>query len=95
LAEFKKEFEDNAPPDMINDETELSDIKTRLGDLAGDKSDGDIGPAPDGFVASETVASAPAAPPRPAVKRPAPAPAGMVKRPAPAAPAGPRPAPTA
>ena len=95
LAEFKKEFEDNAPPDMINDETELSDIKSRLGDLAGDKSDGDIGPAPDGFVAPDQAPAA--APPRPVAKRPAPAPAGMVKRPmpAPAAPAGPRPAPNA
>ena len=53
LADFKKEFEDNAPPEMLDDDTTLEDIRNRLGDLAQDKSDGDIGPAPDGFVAPD------------------------------------------
>ena len=49
LSEYKKEFEDNAPPEMLEDDEVMEDIRARLGDLAQDKSDGDIGPAPDGF----------------------------------------------
>lgn len=49
LSEYKKEFEDNAPPEMLENDEVMDDIRARLGDLAQDKSDGDIGPAPDGF----------------------------------------------
>lgn len=53
LSEFKKEFEDNAPPEMMGDNGEsLDEIKNRLGSLADtDEPEGNIGPAPDGFKA--------------------------------------------
>lgn len=55
LAEFKKEFEDNAPPEMLSEEEEsLDEVKNRLGSLADNSEpEGDIGPAPDGFVAPD------------------------------------------
>lgn len=55
LAEYKKEFEDNAPPEMLEEDNVMEDIRARLGTLAQDKSDGDIGPAPDGFQSPDSV----------------------------------------
>ena len=60
LAQFKKDFEDNAPPEMLDDDDSMDDIKNRLGDLAGNEPEGDIGPAPDGFESAETVSPDPA-----------------------------------
>ncbi len=54
LMEYKAEFDSNAPPEMLEDEETMDDIKDRLGSLA-DKNEveEDIGPAPDGFEAAE------------------------------------------
>lgn len=98
LSEYQKEFEDNAPPDMINDTAEIDDIKSRLGELAQDKSDGDIGPAPDGFVSPDEQEQQmqpvqPKQPVQPAPIRKAPPPGMPVKRPAPAPVTAQRPAP--
>lgn len=62
LAEFKKEFEENAPPEMLSEEEEsLDEVKDRLGSLADNSEpEGDIGPAPDGFVAPDEQAAQPA-----------------------------------
>ena len=62
LAEFKKEFEENAPPEMLSEEEEsLDDVKDRLGSLADNSEpEGAIGPAPDGFVAPDEQAAQPA-----------------------------------
>ena len=62
LAEFKKEFEENAPPEMLSEEEEsLDEVKDRLGALADNSEpEGDIGRAPDGFVASDEQAAQPA-----------------------------------
>lgn len=64
LAEFKKEFEDNAPPEMLSEEEEsLDEVKNRLGSLADNSEpEGDIGPAPDGFVAPDEQQAQPAQP---------------------------------
>lgn len=64
LAEFKKEFEDNAPPEMLSEEEEsLDEVKNRLGSLADNSEpEGDIGPAPDGFVAPDEQPAEPAQP---------------------------------
>lgn len=98
LLEFKKEFEDNAPPEMLSEEEEsLEEIKNRLGSLASkSEPEGDIGPAPDGFDPSEEPESQPQPQPAavqagaPAVRKmPVKAPVAMkapVKRPG--APAG-------
>lgn len=50
LMEYKAEFDSNAPPEMLDDEESMDDIKERLGSLA-DKNEveEEIGPAPDGF----------------------------------------------
>lgn len=53
LAQFKKDFEENAPPEMLPDDDSMDDIKDRLGALAGNEPEGDIGPAPDGFEAPD------------------------------------------
>ena len=52
LMEYKAEFDSNAPPEMLEDEESIDDIKERLGSLA-DKNEveEEIGPAPDGFEA--------------------------------------------
>lgn len=54
LMEFKAEFDSNAPPEMLEEEETMEDIRNRLGALA-DKNEveEDIGPAPDGFEAPE------------------------------------------
>lgn len=57
LAQFKKDFEENAPPEMLPDEDSLDDIKKQLGELAGNEPEGDIGPAPDGFESPDETAS--------------------------------------
>ena len=64
LAEFKKEFEDNAPPEMLSEEEEsLDEVKNRLGSLADNSEpEGDIGHAPDGFVAPDEQPAEPAQP---------------------------------
>ena len=98
LMEYKAEFDSNAPPEMLEDEETMDDIKDRLGSLA-DKNEveEEIGPAPDGFEAEEEEpaqqsaqpASAPAkqpmakAPQKMPVKAPVQAKV-PVKRPAPA-----------
>ena len=53
LSEFQKEFEANAPPEMMGDNGEsLDEIKNRLGNLAdAGETEENIGPAPDGFKA--------------------------------------------
>lgn len=54
LREFRKEFEDNAPPEMLAEDESLEDIKERLGNLADNSEpEEEIGPAPDGFEAPE------------------------------------------
>ena len=57
LMEYKAEFDSNAPPEMIEEEESMDDIKDRLGSLA-DKNEveEDIGPAPDGFESSSETA---------------------------------------
>lgn len=58
LREFRKEFEDNAPPEMLADDESMEDIKGRLGELADNSEpEEDIGPAPDGFEPSEEEAA--------------------------------------
>ncbi|MBR1777759.1 MAG: hypothetical protein IJ752_04150 [Alphaproteobacteria bacterium] len=77
LMEYKAEFDSNAPPEMLEDEETMDDIKNRLGSLA-DKNEveEDIGPAPDGFEApEETAVHQQAQPAGGAVKQP------MVKAP--------------
>ena len=50
LMEYKTEFENNAPPEMLAEDESLDEIKNRLGALAdSNEVEGDIGPAPDGF----------------------------------------------
>ncbi len=69
LMEFKTEFENNAPPEMLADDESLDEIKDRLGSLAdANEVEEDIGPAPDGFEAPETQSPAQVQPtqPRPA-----------------------------
>ena len=52
--EYKAEFDSNAPPEMLEEEESMDDIKNRLGSLAdSNEVEGDIGPAPDGFEAPE------------------------------------------
>ncbi|MGN0905420.1 MAG: hypothetical protein ACI4PW_09730 [Alphaproteobacteria bacterium] len=71
LAEFKKEFEDNAPPEMLPDEDSIEEIKNQLGALAANEpEEEDIGPPPDGFVGADNVGGEPL--PGTAAKRPAP-----------------------
>jgi hypothetical protein len=54
LMEYKAEFDNNAPPEMLNEEESIDDIKNRLGTLADtNEKEEDIGPAPDGFEAPE------------------------------------------
>lgn len=54
LMEYKAEFDSNAPPEMLEEEESMDDIKNRLGSLAdANEVEEDIGPAPDGFEASE------------------------------------------
>ena len=97
LMEYKAEFDSNAPPEMLEEEESMDDIKNRLGSLAdANEAEGDIGPAPDGFEAPEetSLRSVPVQQKQPAAaKTPqrvkvlvkAPAQAKMpVKRPAPA-----------
>lgn len=72
LAEFKKEFEENAPPEMLSEEEEsLDEVKNRLGSLADNSEpEGDIGPAPDGFVAPDEQPAQPVQPAQPAAGEP-------------------------
>ena len=58
LMEFKAEFDSNAPPEMLEEEETMDEVRERLGTLA-DKNEveGDIGPAPDGFEASDEQAA--------------------------------------
>jgi len=94
LMEFKAEFDSNAPPEMLEEEETMDDIRERLGALA-DKNEveGDIGPAPDGFEApdEQPAQAAPVRAKQPMAnapqKMPVKAPAQVkvpVKRPAPA-----------
>lgn len=56
LMEFKTEFENNAPPEMLSDDESMDDIKDRLGSLAdANEVEEEIGPAPDGFESPDTV----------------------------------------
>lgn len=58
LMEYKAEFDSNAPPEMLEEEESMDDIKNRLGSLAdANEVEGDIGPAPDGFEAPEETSS--------------------------------------
>lgn len=51
LSQFQREFETNAPPEMLSEEeSSMDEIKGRLGILAdANEEETDIGPAPDGF----------------------------------------------
>lgn len=54
LMEYKAEFDSNAPPEMLEEEETMDDIKNRLGSLADtNEVEEDIGPAPDGFESPE------------------------------------------
>ena len=68
LLEFKTEFENNAPPEMLADEESMDEIKDRLGSLAdANEVEEEIGPAPDGFESpSEAARPQPASQPKPA-----------------------------
>lgn len=63
LMEYKAEFDSNAPPEMLEEEETMDDIKDRLGSLAdSNEVEEDIGPAPDGFEPSSEQPATQAAP---------------------------------
>lgn len=85
LSEYKKEFNDNAPPEMVMEDETVEEVKERLGQLAdnSEPEDEDIGPAPDGFEAPEELTAPMVKAPQ---KMPAKGPAVMkvpIKRPVP------------
>lgn len=92
LMEYKAEFDSNAPPEMLEDEESMDNIKERLGSLAdANEVEEDIGPAPDGFEAPESQQSGGAPMKQPLANAPQKMPVKMpaqakmpVKRPVPA-----------
>ena len=73
LMEYKAEFDSNAPPEMLDEEETMDDIKNRLGGLAdANEVEEDIGPAPDGFEAPDEAPAQSAAAPasQPVAKMP-------------------------
>ncbi len=85
LMEFKTEFENNAPPEMLSDEEEsMDEIKDRLGSLAdANEVEEDIGPAPDGFESPDPAAAPAQVQPTAVQPQPQPRPGGapMMKAP--------------
>lgn len=63
LTEYSEEFSMNAPEEMLNEKTSLSDMMKTIGRLDRGPTETDIGSAPDGFDPERDLPGAPPPPP--------------------------------